>query len=427
MTQYSSKNKRIPWKEVMLEDVCTVITDGAHKSPSSVEDGLPMASVKDMSRFGIDINSAREISKEDFRKLVDGNCQPKLGDVLLAKDGAKAAETASIVNKDPEYVLLSSIAILRPDRNKILPEFLWYYFDSDRTTRYLKKVFQSGAAITRIVLKDLKKAKIKLSPLAVQRNIVSLLKPFDDLIENNKQRLEILEEMAETVYKEWFVNFNCPGSEDVEMKSVKGNNMPFNWDYTNLETVLKKLEAGKRPKGGIDESVKEVPNVGASNVLGIGKFDFSNVKYVTKDFYESMNAGIVNDGDILLYKDGAKLGRRSLFKDHFPFENCSVNSHVLLLHTKKDWLQYYLYFWLGLSKIQHYIKNVNSSSAQPGINQTNVKNMPFLLPSTDVAKRFHFRISPLIDEIINLAKISQNLRQERDLLLPRLISGEIEV
>jgi len=142
------------WNESSLSDVCVKITDGAHASPKSVDLGRPMASVKDLTPYGIDIESCRRISQEDYEKLIKWDCKPLHGDVLIAKDGATALDTVCEIDKEIDVVLLSSVAILRPNMRKVSTGFMRYYLDSPRTRAYLKGSFITGAAIPRSHLKN---------------------------------------------------------------------------------------------------------------------------------------------------------------------------------------------------------------------------------------------------------------------------------
>ena len=167
------------WPIRTLGDVCQKITDGAHNSPKSVDIGKPMVSVKDLPLFGVDLSKARLISIEDFDKLVKQGCKPEVGDVLIAKDGNSALDTVCSIKEPLDAVLLSSVAILRPDIDKLDVDFLKYYFSSKVIIEYLKTNFISGAAIPRVVLKDFRKAEIKLPPLWIQKTISSILKESD--------------------------------------------------------------------------------------------------------------------------------------------------------------------------------------------------------------------------------------------------------
>jgi restriction endonuclease S subunit len=205
------------WKTYKLGDLCTKITDGAHHSPKSVDSGgMPMASVKDMTPYGLNLETARRISGEDYQSLVKQGCQPEINDVLIAKDGNSALDTVCVIRDDVDTVLLSSVAILKPDLNIIDPYFLKYYFSTPFILSYLKSSFISGAAIPRVILKAFKLAEINLPPLPEQRAIASILSSLDDKIELNLQMNKTLEEMAMTLYKHWFVDFEFPNSPPTE-------------------------------------------------------------------------------------------------------------------------------------------------------------------------------------------------------------------
>lgn len=143
------------WPEYALKEVCLRITDGAHQSPKSVDIGLPMASVKDLTPFGINIETCRKISEHDFEELVRQDCQPKVGDILVAKDGATALDTVCEIKQSVNAVLLSSVAILRPDSSRIFSGFLRYYLDCDTTREYLKMVLLQELQFQELFLKIL--------------------------------------------------------------------------------------------------------------------------------------------------------------------------------------------------------------------------------------------------------------------------------
>jgi type I restriction enzyme S subunit len=203
--------------------------------------------------------------------------------------------------------------------------------------------------------------------------------------------------------------------------------IPEGWEVLQLGEVLESIESGSRPKGGIDPDERGIPSIGAENVLGLGRYDFGKEKYVTEDFYESMRKGKIKSGDVLLYKDGAKIGRKSMFRDGFPHEVCCINEHVFILRTNSKCSQNYLYFYLDRPDITEEIINLNANAAQPGINQARVKSLPILLPPKNLIRLFDDKIDPIIGLLFNLAKKNQILRKKRDLLLPKLISGELDV
>ena len=192
------------WEERTLDELCSVITDGAHRSPKSTVEGIPMASVKDMTSFGIDYDSARTISKEEYETLKKSGCCPQIGDVLIAKDGS-VLESVCVHNDQREICLLSSIAIFRPGEN-LDPYFLKYFFESPKTKYIAKNGYITGSAIPRIVLKDFKQFPIKLPNIDQQKVIANFLRKIDEKIEVNQKENNTLEEMAKAIFKSWLID-----------------------------------------------------------------------------------------------------------------------------------------------------------------------------------------------------------------------------
>jgi len=310
------------------------------------------------------------------------------------------------------------------DDKCLLNRFLYYAL---QTKLEILKSISTGAATKFLTLGILKDIEVALPPLPTQRKIAAILSTYDDLIDNNTRRIKILEEMAQTIYREWFVNFRFPGHEKVKMVESELGMIPEGWETKTLADVLETIESGSRPKGGVSSTSGEVPSIGAENIIGLGKYDYSKDKYVSRLFFESMRKGRLRDKDVLLYKDGAQIGRKSMFQSSFPHSVCCINEHVFILRTNQLCTQNYLYFWLDQADMTQNIKNLNANAAQPGINQAGVKTLSILLPPRELLGGFDKVAEPLLGELFNLAKKNNVLRRTRDLLLPRLILGELDV
>lgn len=184
------------WEEVTLADVCTRITDGSHSSPASVENGYPMASVKDMSDWGINETTCRKISKDDYEDLVKADCKVLGGDILIAKDGSYLKHVF-LLEESLDIVLLSSIAMLRP--NGLYNSMLLTLFLKLDSTHELMQNIVTGAVIPRIVLKDFRKFPIQLPPKELQDKAIEFIKPlFQKCWKNNKQ-IQTLEKLRDTL------------------------------------------------------------------------------------------------------------------------------------------------------------------------------------------------------------------------------------
>jgi len=253
-----------------------------------------------------------------------------------------------------------------------------------------------------------------------QRKIASILSAYDDLIENNLKRIKLLEEKAQLHYKIEFGEYQFGDKEP--------QNLPKGWAIKTIGDIYGKLESGSRPKGGIDKELKEgIASVGAENVIGLGKYNYQSEKLITEAFFENMKRGKIENKDILIYKDGAYIGKTTLFQDDFPHIKCCVNEHVFLLKSKDELYQNYLFFTLYQKLYFDKMQQLNANAAQPGINQESLKSLRILWPSDKVIEDFNEKVESLMKLIFVLAKQNTKLREARDILLPKLMNGQIEV
>ncbi len=406
------------WKKFKLDELGFV---GRGKSkhrprndPSLYGGDYPFVQTGDVKAAGLHITQHSQTYNEN------GLAQSKLWDAgtLCITIAANIAET-SLLGIDACFP--DSIVGFVADPEKSDTRFVKYYID---TIKLQMQNISKGTTQDNLSLDKLRSFDFKTPPLPMQKKIAGILSGYDELIENNRRRIQILEEMAQTIYREWFVNFKFPGHEKVKIT----NGLPDGWDISTLGEYLSALESGKRPKGGIRDVEDGVPSIGAENINGIGLHKFSGEKFIPREFFEGMRKGVVCDRDVAIYKDGAYIGKSSYFRDGFPHSECCVNEHVFLLRSDGNRLrQNFLYLWLQEPDTVHTIRATNANAAQPGINQKSVKGLRMVLPNEEVAGRFDDAVEPLMAQIINLAKRIQNLRATRDLLLPKLISGEIEV
>ena len=196
----SSQSGPIPagWGHTTLAEFCSKITDGAHQSPKSVDAGFPMASVKDMTDWEINIPSCRHISEVDYKSLVANGCQPELGDILLAKDGATCLDTACEYQQTDKIVLLSSVAILRP-KYVCDSAFLHTWLGLSSTKTYLKENFVSGSAIPRVVLRDMKRATFISPPRNILNAFSHAAAPLREQIRHNHEQSRTLATLRDTL------------------------------------------------------------------------------------------------------------------------------------------------------------------------------------------------------------------------------------
>ena len=198
--------------------------------------------------------------------------------IVVSRSGA----SAGYVSFWNEPIFITDGFLIEPN-NDVCYEYI-YYLMKNNQARFIGS--QKGAAIPHVTPALLSNIDILLPPLETQQKIAGILSAYDDLIENNRKQIKLLEEAAQKLYKEWFVKLNFPGHENI--KIVDG--MPEGWKILTVEDLIGKLESGSRPKGGIDSTIKKgIASVGAENVIGLGQYNYSSEKFVNKEFYEMQN------------------------------------------------------------------------------------------------------------------------------------------
>ena len=192
------------WEITQLENTCVKITDGSHYSPKQIVLGTKrIASVKDIHNNDFDLNSCKIISEADFEELDRNGCKPIENDVIFSKDGTMGL--TFVYKNVQDLVLLSSIAIIRTS-SKINPYFLNFYLQNKKIQNFLISGYSSGSALPRIVLKDLKKLMVILPEIKEQEQIAKILSDLDSKIENLQKQNKILEQIAQAIFKSWFVD-----------------------------------------------------------------------------------------------------------------------------------------------------------------------------------------------------------------------------
>jgi type I restriction enzyme S subunit len=289
--------------------------------------------------------------------------------------------------------------------------------------------------------------EVRVPERDLQNSISSVLKCLDNKISANTALSKTLEDIAQTLFKSWFVDFDpvrakLSGEKPVGMDDVTATLFPDSLEDSELGAIPKgwtvkplfdfqlEIESGSRPKGGIKGIDEGVPSIGAESINGIGVFDFSKTKYVSEEFFEKMNKGKPRDFDVLLYKDGGKPGefkpRVGMFGKGFPFERYAINEHVFLLRSV-ELGPAFTYFWIRMERTLDILRNRGIKAAIPGINQQDVGTLPVLCPNSELIAKFTELSMPYLELILTLASESLELSRLRDALLPRLISGELQI
>ncbi|MDA4846146.1 restriction endonuclease subunit S [Hoeflea poritis] len=388
------------WPEVRIGDLGDVFTGRTPSTdqPSYFGDKFPFITPGDMHQGKYARETGRGLSDEGAELLkrirvpAEAVCVSCIG---WQMGNAIMTDRPSFTNQQINTIV---------PRANVDPSFLFY------SLRLRKDELLSLGSSTGVRTPILNKSAfssltVKTPPLPIQKRIAGILSAYDDLIAVNERRIAILEEMGRRVFEETLREANFPTA--------------------TLETACVEIQSGRRPKGGIAGD-GEVPSIGAENINGLAKHDFGKEKLIPRSFFDKMSKGKLRHGDVMMYKDGAHIGRLAMAWSGYPHKECAVNEHVFLLRSNRI-SPSFLYFWLSQSFMQQTIRGKNTNAAQPGLNQRAVLSLPIVLPSKNILNEFDLIVTPIMDLIFALAHTTINLRATRDLLLPRLISGQVDV
>ena len=382
------------WTTTTIDEVCSLVTDGAHNSPKSVENGHYMASVKDFTEYGFDFSNCRQISEEDYEKLRKQGCVPQKDDVLVGKDGARYFEDIIIYRQDEQPALLSSIAILRANRKKITPEFLYYTLKMPAIKKDVRDNYGSGSAIPRIVLKDFKRMPFSYPDIDKQQKITAVCSVIDAKIQINNVINKNLEQQAQALYQQMFIDNTSSG-----------------WTKGTLSDIAD-ITMGQSPSGS---SYNEDGN-GTIFFQGRAEFGF---RFPTVRLYTTEPKRMACANDTLM-SVRAPVGDLNV-----AHTDCCIGRGLAAIHSKNNHQSFVLYTMLSLKK-QLDVFN-GEGTVFGSINRKSLNEMPLFIPSSEKLDEFEALVAPMDATIRNNYDEICRLEQLRDILLPKLMSGELDV
>ena len=388
--------------EYKLRDLYKV-SNGLSKGGSFFGSGFPFISFSTVfNNFFVpeEINDfVQSTSKEQVTYSI------KKGDILITRTSETIDELgmSCVALKDyPTATFNGFCKRLRPLTDKVYPHFIGYYL---RTPYFRSNFTKVASLITRASLRneDLLRFSIELPPIYKQKKIAEILYSYDNLIENNNKRIKLLGQMAENLYKEWFVRFRFPGCEDVGFVDT----LPIGWQYQPISESMDFFDSQRVPLSSMqrDEMEKIYPYYGAAKLMD----------YVDDYLFDGEYLLLGEDGTVAT-TDGFPV--LQLVNDKFW-----VNNHAHVIRGKGNISTRFLY----LTFCRFPITGVVTGSAQPKISKGRLEKLKILVPDAITMEHFNNLINPMFDEINVLKKQLIRITQQRDMLLPRLMSGKLEV
>lgn len=403
------------WPEVTLEKVYAEGSRNGLTRPKSVRgSGYPMINMGEI--FAHERIGAIEMERVQMSERELAAFTVQKGDLLFARQSlvASGAGKCSIIKTVAEPTTFESHLIrIRLNENKADPSFFFYYFLSPVGKGNVQSLVMQVAAAG-IRGSELAKLRVPLPPLQIQRRVAGILSTYDELIENNKQRIQILEETVRSLYREWFVHFRYPGHETVPLVGSSLGQIPQGWEARKLSDIAEDMRRNIQ-KGKLDEpqsyvGLEHIPR----RSLALDSWETASELGSNKLAFKK--------GEVLFGKIRPYFHKVSIA----PFDGlCSADTIVIRARQPENYA-----IVVGCVSSDEFVAHATATSngsKMPRANWRVLEEYPVAIPTLAVASQFSAVIEPAIHQMQTLVFQTANLRRTRDLLLPRLISGELNL
>lgn len=395
------------WEKVKLNDICSSIYDGDHNAPPKSDTGVPFVTISniDAADGSIDFSNTAHVPNSYFESLKPER-KPRPGDVLYSVVGSFGIP--SLVKDQKPFVFQRHVAILRPN-DRIEPEYLYYSMKSRNFYHWADSV-AIGAAQRTVTLGQLREKTIALPPLPVQSRIAGVLSAHDKLIENNRRQIKLLEEAAQRLYKEWFVDLHFPGHETTPIH----NGIPEGWERTTVGKICELIRDSSRP----DDRNESTMYIGLEHMPK---------NSICLNMYGDVSS--VTGSKLNFRKNDILFGKIRPYFHKVGFAQCNgvTSTDTLVMRAKPNCFGLLLEIVSSDAYVAYATATSKTGTKMPRADWNAMSAYELLEPSARVLAQFDGFVKQITDEIMNLSDQIVAAREARDRLLPKLMSGEIEV
>lgn len=389
-----------------------------------VEEGVPVirgANLPDEGRFKDD--DFVFVTEEKADLLSANNAFP--GDVIFTQRGTLGQ--VGMIPREPRfrrYVVSQSQMKLTVNIAKADAGFIYYFFRHPNTVQMLKnRAITSG--VPHINLGILREFEVPCPPIEAQRQVVATLSAYDDLMENNRRRMGLLEEAARLLYREWFVHLRFPGHEKTQI--TRG--LPQGWAKKSLEELCSEGDGIQTGPFGSqlhqsDYTDQGVPVVMPKDMIGF-RISVESIARIPEELADKLGRHRMIPGDTVYGRRG-DIGRRAFISQKQAGWFCGTGS-LRIRPNPKEISPRYLFDTLGSPETSGTIVNRAKGATMPNLNASVLKTIPIVVAPRGLQDIYAEQVEPMANMVETLAEQNQKLRAARDLLLPRLMSGEIAV
>ena len=406
------------WNSIRADEFCESVRDGTHDTPKQQSFGYKLVTSKHIQDGLIQPYDAYYISEDDYKKINERSKVEKW-DVLMAMIGNGLGRSA-IVESNPDYAI-KNIALFKMGGNEVKAKWLHYFLSTNYTQQVIINYLQ-GTGQPFLSLSLLRKFKVPNPPLPTQQKIASILSAYDNLIQNYKKQIETLQTAASELYKEWFVRFRFPGYQTTKFE----NGIPEGWKIERLGNLFE-ITSSKRVFE--EDYVNEgIPFYRSKEIIELSNNqEITTELFISNELYAKFKNkfGVPKENDILITSVGSIGNSYQVRKDDiFYFKDGNL---TWIKSSSKKALSKYLIYWLKSDLGKNTLISSTIGTSQSALTIEKLRAIKILVPEVNILEKFEQKISSFDIKIQILNKQIANLTQQRDLLLPRLMSGKLEV
>lgn len=400
------------WRKRPIRETYLGLYDGPHATPKPSEEGPVFLGIGNITDDGhLDLTDVRHIAEEDFgdwtRRVL-----PQSGDIVFTYEAT--LNRYAIIPNGFRGCLGRRLALIRPNPAVVNARYLHYYFFSREWRHLIARNTLAGATVDRIPIGKFPQFEVSVPPLHEQNAIVEILGAYDDLVSNNTRRIEILEEMMRAIYREWFVELRYPGSEAAQGEGHPTPQLPNGWHRCSLAD----LAQDQREQVDPNDVEPTTPYVGLEHIprrsLALAEWGRASDVQSTKLRFRK--------GDILFGKIRPYFHKVAVA----PLDGVCSSDAIVISAKHVEWYPLALACVSSDEFVAHATQTSNGTK-MPRANWDVLLKYPVLVPPKPLLERFNCFVNDALALVQNLVLRNRSVRATRDLLLPKLFSGEIDV
>ena len=400
---------------IKLKDLCELIVDCPHSTEPDEGQGYPIIRTPNIGPGYLNLDGVQRVGEEAYKRR-NVRAVPQAGDLILAREAP--AGNVGIIPDGEKVCLGQRTVLIRPDRSKADPAYLNYYLNAPKQRHKLLSN-SNGATVSHVNMPIIHNLPVDLPPLPVQSRNAGVLSAYDKLIENNRRQIKLLEEAAQRLYKEWFVDLRFPGHETTPIH----NGVPEGWAKGSLLDLADVVRGCSYSSDQIVAGNRTLINLG--NLTPFGGFRFGYEKPFSGKARPDQT---VCQGDVVmgLTEQATGLAGYAALLPCVPTDSV-ISADLVKLSPREGVPRLFVYALLQYGRVSALISPLANGTKIKHLRPESLPRAVALLPATALMKRYAEVVKPMFDKIALAQQQIVAAREARDRLLPKLMSGEIEV